>query len=213
MTARAAAAGLMIASGVAIVGISAGLTLYLVANPGWLDAQWQSQLSVAPPEARQQLAGVDARWLSKIVVVCGVLGAVEGLISIGLGWLVHRGRRWAIATSIAVTMFRVLLVALCLLAIAASAAMGQPSGGALNLIVTAALAAAFVATWALLAIARRRTTANAAPDAAPRRCRRDVTRSRAPTIRALAPCPSASAAACRRRGRSSGSSSPAGRRA
>ena len=70
MTARTSAALLLILSGVLIVAASLGITLYLLQNPGWLDAQ----LDAAGPDLRQQLGTIDPALLSRAVLVSGAAG-------------------------------------------------------------------------------------------------------------------------------------------
>ena len=54
------------------------------------------------------------------------------------------------------TTLRLLLIGLCVLVLLAGVVLGQPSGGAINAIVTVGLFAVLVATLVLLFIARRR---------------------------------------------------------
>ena len=165
MTARAAAASLMIVGGVVIVALSVGSAAYAIAHPNWID----EQLAGADPSMREQLDAVlSPDLVLKIVIACGLAGAAEGGLSILLGWFVSRGKRWAIATSVAVTFFRLALVALLLVvtvlgdvgmvqAAGPGGAASVTSGDVSTLVSLVVATAVLVATLVLLYRCRRAT--------------------------------------------------------
>ena len=136
----------MIVGGAAIVGASVAGGWYAVARPAWLDAQ----LATAGPEVAQQIDAVLPRQvLVELIVACAACGAIEGGLSMLLGAFVGRGARWAIATSVAVTLVRLGLVALAAVAVAAGAALGQGVDATTAAVVVAA-GIVLVATLAFL---------------------------------------------------------------
>lgn len=163
MTARTAAALLMIFGGVVIVAISVGSAWYAIANPKWLDAQ----LAAAGPDVAEQIASIlPPEKVTMLVVTCALAGVIEGGLSIVLGWFVGRGRRWAIATSVAVTSFRLALVGLLALAVFAGIALGTPLDATTTISTFVALVV-LIATLVFLFVARRRALAPPPPPPLP----------------------------------------------
>lgn len=114
-------------AGLVIVVIGAGLlvlsTYYsarALVDPEWLDAQ----LASAGP-AVQDNPMLQPPTLTWIIVIGGLLGLVEAGLSVVLGIYTCRGRRWAILTSIILSVLRLLIVGLLLLLTLLIAAMGE----------------------------------------------------------------------------------------
>lgn len=154
MTARTAAGSLVIFGGVAIVALSVGSAWYAVANPDWI----QTQLAGTDPAVREQLDALLApEAITQLAIVCGIAGAAEGGLSMLLGWLVLRGRRWAIGTSIAVTFFRLALVGLLAVAMLAAAVTGTSPVDVPTIAGLVIASIVLVATLAFLFLSRRAT--------------------------------------------------------
>ncbi len=110
----------IIVIGVAILFGSVGASVYALVNPAWLDAQ----IDAAGP-ALQDNPMLRPPTLTWIIVLSGVLGLAESGLSIVLGIYTYMGRRWAIVTSILLTVLRLLIVGLLVLMQLLVVALGQ----------------------------------------------------------------------------------------
>ena len=101
------AAYLMIAIGVALLAGSFVSTMYALLRPEWLNAQ------LAP---HKELIGdhplLNQPALTWAIAIGGALGLIESGLSIALGLWILRGHRWAIVTSLVLTLLRLLVVGL-----------------------------------------------------------------------------------------------------
>lgn len=100
----------IIAIGVALLAWSTWYSVKALTDRAWLDAQ----LADAGP-ALQDHPLLQPEVLTGVVVVAGILGLLEAGLSVVLGIYTYRGKRWAIVTSIVVTVLRLLIVGLLLL--------------------------------------------------------------------------------------------------
>lgn len=110
----------IIVIGLAILIFSIYGTAKALLDPAWLDAQ----LAAAGPalEDNPMLRPPALTW---IVVISGVLGLAESGLSIILGVYTYLCRRWAVMTSIILSLLRLLIVGLLLLMQLLVAALGQ----------------------------------------------------------------------------------------
>jgi hypothetical protein len=111
---------ILIVIGVAILIFSVAGTARALLDPVWLDAQ----LAAAGP-ALQDNPMFQPPALTWMIAISGLLGIVESGLSIILGIYTYKGRRWAIITSILLTVLRLLIVGLLLLMQVLVAALGQ----------------------------------------------------------------------------------------
>lgn len=110
----------IIAIGIVLLAISAGYSVKALTDRAWLDAQ----LAGAGPglEDHPLFQPDTIVW---VIVIAGILGLLEAGLSVALGIYTYRGKRWAIVTSIVVTVLRLVIVGLLALLIALVAALGQ----------------------------------------------------------------------------------------
>lgn len=95
----------MIAIGVLILGVSFVSTMFALLQPDWIDAQLKPHheaLSDNPLLQRPALT-----WL---IAISGGMGLIESGLSIGLGLYILRAKKWAIVTSLVLTMLRLAIV-------------------------------------------------------------------------------------------------------
>ncbi len=110
----------IIVIGVAILIFSLYGTAKALLDPAWLDAQ----IAAAGP-ALEDSPMLRPPTLTWIVVISGVLGLAESGLSIILGIYTYQFRRWAVMTSIILSVLRLLIVGLLLLMQLLVAALGQ----------------------------------------------------------------------------------------
>lgn len=137
--------------GVAIFFMSIAGTAKALLDPAWLDAQ----IAAVGP-ALEDNPMLRAPTLTWIIVISGVLGLAESGLSIVLGIYTYKGRRWAVTTSIVLSVLRLLIVGLLLLLQLLVVALGQstPTMGR-DLLMAGGATITLVALICLLIIALR----------------------------------------------------------
>lgn len=106
--------------GVALLALTIGSSAKALLDPAWIDAQ----LAAAGP-AVQDNPMLRPPMLTWVILIGGVLGLIEAGLSIVLGIYTYRRKRWAIITSIVLSVLRLLIVGLLLLLTLLVAALGQ----------------------------------------------------------------------------------------
>ncbi|MFT3788966.1 MAG: hypothetical protein QM770_22805 [Tepidisphaeraceae bacterium] len=113
--ARSWAGWLMLGSGSLVAMTSVASLAYGLAQRDALVAQLREQLT---KQIREQDFPYELSSLVTVALALCALGAVEGALCTWLGWRVMHGSRGAIGSSIAITLLRGVIVALCVLLLA-----------------------------------------------------------------------------------------------